>query len=312
MPKILNSVGRGGVNRMDDVKMVQTLINDNLPIPLRPLVVNGKADGDTIFAIEEFQRRKFGLDRPDGRVDPNGRTLKALLGELVAAVAPATSAGATTAAVQPFMDRVKAFQAHVKKEFNIEVGINSNTRDPVWQQRMHVAHMIKYNSFASRKPKKNKSINNRALIDFAHLKDAKVVWGGSVTPEEFLRDAQGNACKKKADGSGYEPEPDEAKTRERALELLKAAGVATAKDRASEPSSAMVAPGVQGCAEPCACGGNKSNHLAGYAVDLNRTKLDEVRQKLTPPTEAQLDKLLGEFKLHRPMASEPWHVEPKN
>jgi hypothetical protein len=216
----------------------------------------------------------------------------------------------TPAATKPFMTRVEEFRAHVRAEFAIHIAVNSDLRDAIWQQRMHVAHMIKYNSFASLKPKKHKA-TGRSLIAFDHLKDARVVWGGSVAPDEFLRDKHGKPCKRKPDLSGYDPEPDEDKTRAQALEVLSKAGVGTSKERATEKHSAMVAPGVQGCAEPCACGGNRSRHLAGLAVDLDRSAVQQLKAKLSPPTDAQVDKLLAEFQLKRPMASEPWHVEPK-
>lgn len=78
MATISASVGRGGVNRPQDVRTVQELLNKHIPIPLRPVPVNGVAGGETITAIEEFQRRVVKLPAPDGRVDPGGRTLQAL------------------------------------------------------------------------------------------------------------------------------------------------------------------------------------------------------------------------------------------
>ena len=77
---ISQSVGRGGINRADDVKVVQELINNNLKkLPsLRPLDVDGDIGPLTIAAIEEFQRRVVGMAKPDGRVDPKGQTLALL------------------------------------------------------------------------------------------------------------------------------------------------------------------------------------------------------------------------------------------
>jgi hypothetical protein len=74
------SVGRNGVNRRNDVSTVQQLINNRLPIPLRPLIVDGRCGPLTIGAIEEIQRRSLRMNPPDGRVDPNGATLRALTG----------------------------------------------------------------------------------------------------------------------------------------------------------------------------------------------------------------------------------------
>jgi Putative peptidoglycan binding domain len=77
---ILKSVGSGGINRPEDVRTVQELINNNLKkMPsVRPLEVDGRIGSLTIAAIEEFQRRVVGMPLPDGRVDPGGRTLAAL------------------------------------------------------------------------------------------------------------------------------------------------------------------------------------------------------------------------------------------
>jgi len=78
--RIFASVGRNAVNRRDDILTVQQLINDHLPTPLRPLEVDGKCGPLTIGAIEEIQRRFLHMNPPDGRVDPNGATLRILTG----------------------------------------------------------------------------------------------------------------------------------------------------------------------------------------------------------------------------------------
>jgi len=77
---ITQSVGRAGVNRPEDVKTIQDLLNAHLSQipPARPLTVDGRPGPLTFAAIEDFQRRVVGLAIPDGRVDPNGRTLAAL------------------------------------------------------------------------------------------------------------------------------------------------------------------------------------------------------------------------------------------
>lgn len=74
---ITQAVGTGGKNNPEDVRAVQTLLNNNLYrlTPLAPLAVDGLIGPVTIGAIEEFQRRALGFARPDGRVDPEGRTL---------------------------------------------------------------------------------------------------------------------------------------------------------------------------------------------------------------------------------------------
>jgi hypothetical protein len=80
MANIRASVGRGATNRREDVITVQTLINRHIQsiAPTPALSVNGFVDSRTIAAIESFQRSVVRIPRPDGRVDPNGRTLAAL------------------------------------------------------------------------------------------------------------------------------------------------------------------------------------------------------------------------------------------
>jgi hypothetical protein len=95
MAAINATVGRGGANRPDDVKTIQTLLNQNIAklVPLMPVTVSGTCDPQTILMIEEFQRRVLLTSTPDGRVDPGGRTLKALSG---AGTAPSTPDGEPT------------------------------------------------------------------------------------------------------------------------------------------------------------------------------------------------------------------------
>jgi hypothetical protein len=77
--RISGSVGRGGVNQSDDVRLVQNLINNHLPTPLHPLKLDGLCGVNTINAIEEIQRRYLHRNPPDGRVDPNGATFRFLI-----------------------------------------------------------------------------------------------------------------------------------------------------------------------------------------------------------------------------------------
>lgn len=76
--RIVHSVGRNGTNDRSDVLIIQQLINDNLPVPLMPIDVNGICGPETVFAIEEIQRRNLRMKRPDGRVDPDGATYRFL------------------------------------------------------------------------------------------------------------------------------------------------------------------------------------------------------------------------------------------
>jgi peptidoglycan hydrolase-like protein with peptidoglycan-binding domain len=77
---IYASVGRLGVNRDPDVRKVQSLLNNHTSgLGLPTLKMDGQVGTKTIAAIEAYQR-KIGMARPDGLVEPSGRTIKALTG----------------------------------------------------------------------------------------------------------------------------------------------------------------------------------------------------------------------------------------
>jgi peptidoglycan hydrolase-like protein with peptidoglycan-binding domain len=79
MQKIAASVGRGGKNNASDVEVVQRLLNrQSLTGISVPLKVDGIIGDKTIGRVEAFQKQVVKLTQPDGRVDPNGRTLTAL------------------------------------------------------------------------------------------------------------------------------------------------------------------------------------------------------------------------------------------
>lgn len=79
MTEIRASVGDGGSNRKGDVAWVQRLLN-RLPLETHasPLTVDGLCGRKTIERIRAFQSEVVRMSRPDGRVDPGGRTLAAL------------------------------------------------------------------------------------------------------------------------------------------------------------------------------------------------------------------------------------------
>ena len=85
---ILASVGRGGLNRSEDVRLVQELLNRRLRPPQPPLVVNGVVDSRMLAALEAFQRRAVQMHRPDGRVEPGSQTFAALAGQAEQPVPP--------------------------------------------------------------------------------------------------------------------------------------------------------------------------------------------------------------------------------
>jgi len=72
--EISAAVGRGGKNLEEDVQAVQVALNRRADAGLP---VDGRCGPATIEAIMEFQRA-LGQSRPDGRVDPNRGTARAL------------------------------------------------------------------------------------------------------------------------------------------------------------------------------------------------------------------------------------------
>lgn len=80
---IVASVGLGGVNRPDDVRKIQSLLNDVRPErggPVPKLVVDGICGPLTRAAIHKFQTF-MKMPVIDSRVDPDGPTLMALNSE---------------------------------------------------------------------------------------------------------------------------------------------------------------------------------------------------------------------------------------
>ena len=78
MKTISASVGRGGRNSPDDVRIIQALLNQSLPAPFSPLTEDGQIGKQTIEAIEAFQKKVVKLNPPDGLISPDGRTFAAL------------------------------------------------------------------------------------------------------------------------------------------------------------------------------------------------------------------------------------------
>ena len=95
MADIIGSVGKGGANAKADVLIVQGLLaklTGRLGLP--PLDIDGGYGTNSFNAIVAFQKQIVGIAAPDGRIDPGGRSWKAL-------VAAATPAGSPTPKPSP-------------------------------------------------------------------------------------------------------------------------------------------------------------------------------------------------------------------
>jgi hypothetical protein len=78
---ILKPVGQGGANVYDDVFDIQYALDQVAPIdggPSPQLVIDGKCGPKTIGAIRDFQKKHFGWQGCDGRIDPGKQTLAKL------------------------------------------------------------------------------------------------------------------------------------------------------------------------------------------------------------------------------------------
>jgi peptidoglycan hydrolase-like protein with peptidoglycan-binding domain len=84
MYRLSASVGQNGVNKHDDVLIVQGLLNKNAHIveSIGRVPEDGNFDPSTGRAIIAFQHDVVRIASPDGRVDPNGRTYRILTGDV--------------------------------------------------------------------------------------------------------------------------------------------------------------------------------------------------------------------------------------
>ncbi len=95
------SVGLGGVNNINDVRVIQSALNDvgaSNGGPFIPLKVDGISGPLTAKAIANFQLRNLGFS--DSRVDPKGRTLRALNAQRGNSVSAVSAVGAGPASPQ--------------------------------------------------------------------------------------------------------------------------------------------------------------------------------------------------------------------
>lgn len=79
MADITGSVGSNAVNNKADVLLVEKLLNRYLTAQGEPLLAaDGVVTVDTILTIQDYQSKIVGIANPDGKIDPGGRTWKAL------------------------------------------------------------------------------------------------------------------------------------------------------------------------------------------------------------------------------------------
>jgi uncharacterized protein (TIGR02594 family) len=91
---IKQSVGEGGKNDLADVMLVQKLLNAKYKLGVSE---DGKIGPKTIAAIKQFQLKVVKIAKPDGRIDPGGKSWSALS----AGAAASTTPPATTTTTPP-------------------------------------------------------------------------------------------------------------------------------------------------------------------------------------------------------------------
>ncbi len=117
MAKLSASVGRGGVNRTADVRLVQGLLN-NYPIPgvTQTLKVDGKIGNNTYTRIETFQKKILNSAKPDGRVDVDGRTYNKLVNR------PNTKLASSYSVSSKALDLLKSIEELAEQPYDDQTG----------------------------------------------------------------------------------------------------------------------------------------------------------------------------------------------
>lgn len=116
---ISKSVGEKGINSPFDVEKIQKLLNENLYLipKIKKLVADKKVGKLTIGAIRAYQKDVLKMINPDGRVDPNGRTLKSLQ-KTAKDAKPARPANVTA-----FINKTLADAKSIKIKYKIPVSV---------------------------------------------------------------------------------------------------------------------------------------------------------------------------------------------
>jgi hypothetical protein len=148
------SVGSGGKNLKPDVLTVEKLLNQYLAAQGEPpLNADGLVDVDTVLTIQSYQKNIVGIPNPDGRIDPGGKTWKALdsgqgFGPLLSGAAwwnanqakyPNSNAVADLA--KPFADNAAKF-IKALKDAGASVTVSATRRSATRAQLMHYSWRV--------------------------------------------------------------------------------------------------------------------------------------------------------------------------
>jgi len=138
--KLIQSVGIGGANKPDDVKAVQTALNSLLSLipPTKKLVVDKRLgsrpeNSKTVAAIKLFQSKVVNMVRPDGKIDPNGRTHRKINEKLAnaAVVTVVPISGTLKATLKRNLEQYENRIPHMYKDTtgNITAGVGHLIKD---------------------------------------------------------------------------------------------------------------------------------------------------------------------------------------
>lgn len=208
-------------------------------------------------------------------------------------------------------DNVAKMIADAQTQYHCTIRVNQTQRMPQQAQTFHVLHMFLHNYFPHLRPKY--VAPDGRTISWDHLKDPNVKWALiDHLKSEFLRTWDGQPAALTDDGGKgkkWVVEPDKTASVRAMAAILNKHNV-----------SSMAAPGVDGCGEPCLCGGHASKHVTRKACDLSG--LQELGNKIRAAEpgkyvsfDAAVDHFLHEYHLWRPLAhlkgkaQELWHVE---
>lgn len=157
------TVGKGGVNDLADVLVVQHLLNDWLGGTGQPLVAtDGGCGARTIAAIQAYQSRVLGARTPDGLIAPGGATWTALAaGQGIpprlsgaewwqANQARYPNSAAVADLVQPFQANVAAFLKALR-DAGATVTVSATRRNAVRAHLMHYSWCVAKGSVAPNK-----------------------------------------------------------------------------------------------------------------------------------------------------------------
>lgn len=239
MATISGSVGRGGaLNKRQDVITIQTLINQNihLLVPLRPLQINGVIGPITIAAIEEFQRRVVHMQRPDGRIDPQGQTLRKLDASQNSVTSPGSSSApaANDPAIEALQLAVTAKKAaYALKKAHPTIVFTSGRRNKTDQARAMAGNVVANRQWIKQTYADTKASREcqKWIDDHPGAKTREEIATGLISVLNGLTDAEIGRLSKHLSGEAFDVQPVEQNANEIKATIRRLPGLTKFLDR---------------------------------------------------------------------------------